>query len=322
MLTVGVANAEGCPNDPGDLCPNVIAMSWLVRNARTAFAQPRMFPSYLRWLLLKNLGMAGREARMVTGVRWGGFAGFGDYLSQRSAPSPAIQAFVRHVMRDGVVVFDVGANLGSFSLYVASCGLGSAGLFAFEPIPKTFEGLRANLQRCGVPARCERLALGEAVHSEADFVVPRGGPAIAAVRTVKDDPDEAIATARMTTIDQLVSENNVPFVDLLKLDVEGYEISVLLGAETTIREGRLRAICLEVCPGNLKRFGRSAEELYQAVSDLGFRVWLWDERKDTLRECPSQDAFCGLVLADVLCTHKGTWVQRPGMNGYMLPERL
>jgi FkbM family methyltransferase len=316
-----VAKPAGCFSDSGDLRPNAIAMSWLGRNARTALAQPRVLPSYLQWLLSKNLGLAGREARMVTGLRWGGFASFGDYLSQRSAPSPAIKAFVQHVMQDGVVVFDVGANLGSFSLYVSSCGLGRAELFAFEPIPETFEGLEANLKRCGVPAHCYRLALGGEVCAEVGFVVPAGGPATAAVRARGADRGGSVAMARMTTIDRFMNENGVPCVDLLKLDVEGYEINVLLGAEATIRGGRLGAMCLEVCPDNLQRFGRSSQELYQAIGDLGFQVWLWDERVGHLRACPSQQVFCNLVLADVLCLHGARWSSTP-YGATKAPEKL
>ena len=71
-------------------------------------------------------------------------------------------------------------------------------------------------------------------------------------------------------------------------------------------------MCLEVCPGNLQRFGRSPEELYQALRDLGFEVWLWDERVGRLSACPSQEVFCSLVLADVLCLHTAKW--SPGPN--------
>lgn len=55
-------------------------------------------------------------------------------------------------LREDAVVFDVGANIGMFSLFVgARCP--SADVFAFEPVPDVFDVLRSNVERHGVAAR-------------------------------------------------------------------------------------------------------------------------------------------------------------------------
>ena len=52
-------------------------------------------------------------------------------------------------------------------------------------------------------------------------------------------------TARLTTVDAFVSENYIDRIDIMKIDVEGYELQVLLGAEKTLREGKVRIIQFE-----------------------------------------------------------------------------
>jgi 31-O-methyltransferase len=61
-------------------------------------------------------------------------------------------------VEEGDTVFDVGANIGLFSLTVCDWGRRPARIFAFEPIPATFEALKANVERyqarAVIPLRC------------------------------------------------------------------------------------------------------------------------------------------------------------------------
>jgi FkbM family methyltransferase len=265
--------------------------------------QPTLIPRYLWWVLLRKSGYFGREARMVTGIRWGGFASFGDYLSQRDAPGPAIREYVRLALGNEAVVLDVGANLGSFSLYVCSCGIRCRSVVAFEPVLDTFKKLQANVGRHGFPVRTERLALGAAESDRVIMDVYADSPATAAVSRVSATPGVTRVTTTMTTLDRFVEDQDISSIDLAKLDVEGSELEVIRGAEGTIREGRLKAVCLEVCPSNLVRFGCSSKQLYQALHDLGYWIFQFDERQGRLSGPISLDPFCALVLADVLCVH-------------------
>jgi len=240
---------------------------------------------------------------MVTGIRWGGFASFGHYLPQKDAPGLAIEEYVRTVLPKDAVVLDIGANLGSFSLYVCSCGISCREVVAFEPVLETFKKLQANVGRYGFPVRTERLALGAAESDRVIMDVYADSPATAAVSRVPAMAGVTKVTTKMTTLDRFVEEHDISSVDLAKLDVEGSELEVIRGAEGTIREGRLKAVCLEVCPSNLVRFGCSSKRLYQTLHDLGYWIFLFDERQGRLSGPISLDPFCALILADVLCVH-------------------
>jgi FkbM family methyltransferase len=281
-------------------------MSWLGRNTRTVLQRPLLALHYARWLALKYLGFRGRESRMATGVRWGGFASFGDYLSQKDAPGYAIREYVRVVLRSDSVLLDIGANLGSFSIYVCSCGLERPRVFAFEPVPETFNRLRANVGRYGFPVRTERLALGPA---EADCVAMEmspDSPATAAISGATPPAGMVSVAAPMTTLDHFLREQKISHVDLAKLDIEGFEVEVIRGGEQALRNGQIRAMTVEVCPANLRQFGHTAGELYDSLLAYGFTSFLLAPRfGGSLREV-SREEFCTVELDDVLCIHQSS----------------
>lgn len=276
-------------------------MLWLTRNTRTAIGQPTLIRRYIWWVLLRKSGYLGREARMVTGIRWGGFASFGEYLWQKDAPEPALREYARRVLTRGSTVVDIGANLGSFSLFVCSAGFECREVYAFEPVPKTFKKLQENLAQNRFRAHVQRLAFGAVESPEVAIAYNSDSPSTASVVGAGPCVGESTVTARFTTIDRFFETSGLRQVDLLKLDVEGYELEVIRGGERTFRDGWIRAICLEVCPANLRRFGHGAGELYDGLLARGFRFLLYDARSGgSLREM-SREAFCAVELDDVLC---------------------
>ena len=74
--------------------------------------------------------------------------------------------YLRHGLsiRDGDVVFDVGANIGIFAVF-AGTRVSNARVYAFEPIPPVFDVLRANMELHGVAGRAFALGLGSAAET-------------------------------------------------------------------------------------------------------------------------------------------------------------
>ena len=78
-------------------------------------------------------------------------------------------------VRDGDVVFDVGANIGLFGLWVLQMGHRDVSVYSFEPIPRTFQALQANAQRhggerwrvfnCGLSNRAGSASFGYHAHA-------------------------------------------------------------------------------------------------------------------------------------------------------------
>ena len=81
----------------------------------------------------------------------------------------------------------------------------------------------------------------------------------------------ASSTVPITTLDDLVEAWGVRQIDLLKIDVDGYEPKVFAGAKRTLRERKIKAILCEFNGLWLKEGGSSSADLYRLLLDAGFR---------------------------------------------------
>lgn len=157
-------------------------------------------------------------------------------------------------LRDGDCIFDVGANIGMFTLFVNDI-CRDARIYAFEPIPTTFAALQYNIGAYGLKAKPYHCGLSD--HSgSANFTFY---PKVSASSGMYADAftDEQVTRAYLAnqdaelvefadelmegrfetqsvvcplkTISEVISENQIERVDLLKLDVEKSELDVLRG---------------------------------------------------------------------------------------------
>jgi FkbM family methyltransferase len=126
------------------------------------------------------------------------------------------------------VVYDVGANVGYYSV-LASRVLGRTGqVIAFEPDPQNIAFLRRHLEMNGI----ENVRVVEAAVSD------RCGKAMfqqEASRYRGALSQSGTLTVRTLSVDELISSGELPFPDVIKIDVEGAEQQVLSGAEQMLR---------------------------------------------------------------------------------------
>lgn len=149
------------------------------------------------------------------------------------------QYCARRYLNDDSVVIDAGANIGSFSVFCSNMKKNLT-IHAFEPTRRTFETLKKNAS----PYKnifCHNLGLGDeaavkriyfSAHSTSGSAFEDGGVAGSDGRT---DLSEEV---KITTIDDFVRQNDIPRVDFIKIDTEGYERKILAGAKETIKRCR------------------------------------------------------------------------------------
>jgi FkbM family methyltransferase len=134
----------------------------------------------------------------------------------------------------GPVCLDVGANVGDFTLKARA--LGASCVVAFEPVPETFRLLETALQGDeGVRLFCS--AVGEVEGTTSFFVPLRAEDSVLASRDIgvtAVDPEQAREiVVPITTVDHIRKSQSLHF-DVIKIDVEGYELEVIRGANETI----------------------------------------------------------------------------------------
>lgn len=87
------------------------------------------------------------------------------------------------------------------------------------------------------------------------------------------DTNGNIQKVQCLAFDEFCERENLGRIDWIKIDVGGAELEVLGGGMKSTLEGNPQArILIELCPDNLKRASRSADELLSRLHELGFRV--------------------------------------------------
>jgi FkbM family methyltransferase len=175
-------------------------------------------------------------------------------------------------------VFDVGANIGQTSVeflhyFPAAC------IHSFEPFAAAFEKLRQAAAGC---ARIKPVqsALGEAVGQRVLYV-----NAESATNSLLPNAPEAdcfqpqgfadargTASIAISTVDAYCEREKILFIDLLKMDTQGYELKVLQGAERMVAGGNVAAIFSEVLFAPIYEGQTYFHDIYEHLWARGFRL--------------------------------------------------
>ena len=148
------------------------------------------------------------------------------------------------------VVFDVGANLGIYSLAALASRPGAI-VHAFEPTPEIAQHLRETVvlnaldnlivHQVAVSNRCGKAALHRL---RGELGTNEGMNYIGTDKSAHEGaPGESVQTV---SLDEFCRQHGVGQIDLLKLDVQGHEFPVLQGAESLIRLGKIHTVFMEL----------------------------------------------------------------------------
>lgn len=147
--------------------------------------------------------------------------------------------------RDDTVFVDVGANFGYFSVLAANLisNRGSGQVFAFEPNPKLADLLRRNLEiNWSIAPVTFHQAAATSASGEVKLYVPKGHGANASL-SAPDNIENLVVTVPAVLLDDALPADLV--IDLMKIDVEGHELSALRGARGVINRSPNLHLILE-----------------------------------------------------------------------------
>jgi FkbM family methyltransferase len=165
-------------------------------------------------------------------------------------------------------VMDIGANIG-FTVLKLATRASRGKVIGFEPDPVNFSFSSRNLALNGFDnAKVLNIGLGASegeVRMEVTSAGNRGGNRISATAAGTGDK------VKIRRLDSLFPELNIASLDLVKIDVEGYELHVLNGGEQTIRKHK-PVLFVEVDDNHLRAHGHSAAELIAFIRQLGYRT--------------------------------------------------
>jgi FkbM family methyltransferase len=194
---------------------------------------------------------------------------------------PEVRAQIKRWLTPGGCAADVGANVGWHALLMATIVGPGGRVFAFEPNDSTRErlnvGIHANhLDQIVVDSR----ALSDRIGTTG-FAAPKAGElwdGTGHMTGATGDGPGADGTVSCVTLDAFVAERNLDRLDFLKIDVEGWELSVLRGASHTLA-ALAPAIVFEYDPAYIARCGGSAAALNACLAAAHYSLFMLDARR-------------------------------------------
>ncbi|HWG09695.1 MAG TPA: FkbM family methyltransferase [Solirubrobacteraceae bacterium] len=161
---------------------------------------------------------------------------------------PEVQEALAELVKPGQTVYDVGANIGFFTILCSRLVGPQGRVYAFEPIPQNLATLRHNVTLNALSnVTIVDKALSSATGTAEMFVSPWSAfHSLNVEGATKQDnhgPETGEITVQTVTLDEFVGGEGVRAPDLVKIDVEGAELIVVDGMRETLRSVKPLLLC-------------------------------------------------------------------------------
>ena len=189
-----------------------------------------------------------------------------------------VLSLFKKFVSSGCTVFDIGANIGWYSIISARLG---ASVYAFEPISHTFESLKNNIRLNNFSAEIYAYNMGCTDENGEDiyyFDERASGSASRKDLNYLQDGQSQKVLAKQTRLDDFVTGHSTQRIDLIKCDVEGGELFVFKGAGMVLNKFRPLVIC-EMLRKHAAKFGYYPDETIALFESYGYICVALDKNK-------------------------------------------
>jgi FkbM family methyltransferase len=222
------------------------------------------------------------------------------HLSLRGNWEEHVLNVCKHLLSEGDVFYDIGANIGYMTTNVAAHFSDAVRIEAFEPQPQLARAIRASAHLNGF----RNIAVHNSIVADSNGIGTLFVPSHATHASVVARSARAQQIACTTrTIDSLVDDGSIPSPQVIKMDVEGAEMRCLKGAEKTI--GTNHPDLVMEADMNMARFGYGIGEVATFLRRLApYTLFAFDHDKRVV-ELRDYRSFAGNVVAT--CRHDLSW---------------
>lgn len=196
------------------------------------------------------------------------------YLNQYE---PALTRCIQTIVRRGMHVIDVGANIGYYTLLMAHLVGEEGGVYAFEPEPSLYQALLRNINANELKKVYTYPYVVSNYSGTTTFYTDPLGVSSSLI------PDKSLPqipiSVRSVQLDEFLSKEQT--IHFAKIDVEGAELSCLQGMQGIIQRSPDIQVALEMNLTVLEQLGMSPHEYFDRLSELGGRrIWAieYDEK--------------------------------------------
>ena len=189
----------------------------------------------------------------------------------RHAYEPEQTEWLKETLGLGDVFVDVGANFGYFT-GLASIIVGRSGhVFAFEPSPVASDVIASTIQTNRIRnVTLTRAAVGDRSGSESIYMPV--GDSVHSPSAFFSDEKFVPLKVPLIALDEFAPLQALSQIQMVKIDVEGYEPNVIAGLKGLATSGKIQNLWCEFNSGWLRRNDTTPRELFDLILSLGFEV--------------------------------------------------
>lgn len=182
---------------------------------------------------------------------------------------PETLSAILAVLPPGGTFVDLGAHVGLFTLEAARKVGANGMVYAFEPTPHIRELLTENVRQNGYSERVaiEPLAISDQAGVVSFSVVPGASQANSITQ-----PGDTVGTILVstTTLDAYFESKGWPRVDVIKMDIEGQELSAMRTMRNLAARNPHLSLIFEYHKGQLRRSGTAPQKIFELLGEMGF----------------------------------------------------
>lgn len=185
-------------------------------------------------------------------------------------------------VKDGDTVFDIGANVGHTAIHFATCAANTT-VYAFEPDVQNFQTAATHLQLNNIHnVKLFNFGLGDKSMQSKLYVKDEHNRGMN--RLLQNDNENLpYSVVHIKPLDEVVEELKIQKIDLIKIDVEGFEMKVLTGAKQTLQKFK-PALFLETNNSLLANHQSSISEVAELLTQLNYRLSIIPDNKPLTAE--------------------------------------
>jgi FkbM family methyltransferase len=186
--------------------------------------------------------------------------------------------FISKYLNNNSIAFDIGANMGFYTLWMSKYLSKGGEIHSFEPDKNNYYRLSQNISINTIESKIVLNQLG--VYRSTDRLYISTG--LDGENHIVDDTYEGLKTViDAISIDDYVSINHIPKIDFIKIDVEGFELEVLKGATMLLSQKYIQVIQLELNKA-LKNSNITVDDITSFIDSIGYTICHYDVENNIL----------------------------------------
>lgn len=196
------------------------------------------------------------------------------FKTKQSCDAIELMEKMNKKMKKGKVAFDIGANIGITSIWLAKK---NKQVYAFEPEVTNIARLKENL----AVNSCKNVEVVDSAVADKnrknDFYLLKsyGHHSLGKVKTSKIIGKTVVKTV---TLDSFCKKRNIKKIDVMKVDVEGFEHEVFLGAKNLLKNKKIKMIIFEISKIPLQSLDKDPNQILSILDKYNYQVFDFNDQ--------------------------------------------